>query len=106
MCTGGEAFFEFHPRDLLDEDEDEESDDEDDDDNDGHSSMLSNASLRRSKVGASGGYHQRQPRQSEASQSSEATVDVVTSTLPASARKAPSIAFVRRSRHHRPFGVH
>ena len=106
MCTGGEAFFEFHPRDLLDEDEDEESDDDDDDDNDGHSSMLSNASLRRAKVGA-GGYHQRQPRQSEASQSSEATVDVVTSTLPAGSTRSPSsIAFVARQKQHRLFGVH
>jgi hypothetical protein len=34
-------------------------DDEDDDDNDGHSSMLSNSSLRRSKVGADGSYSPR-----------------------------------------------
>lgn len=69
MCAGGEGFFDFYPRDF-DESEDEESDDDDDDDNDGHSSMLSNASLRRSKVGASG-YHQRSPPQSQASQQDE-----------------------------------
>jgi hypothetical protein len=52
MCNGGENAlidtFDF------DSDEDIDSDDEDDDEDDGHSSMLSNASLRRSKTLAGG----------------------------------------------------
>jgi hypothetical protein len=55
MCSGGDsAYDKFFS--LMnfggDEYDDEEESDDDDDDDDGHSSMLSNASLRRSKVGA------------------------------------------------------
>lgn len=62
MCAGGEGYSEFGKIEYYDDEEDDETDDEDDDDdeNDGHSSMLSNASLRRSKVGA-GGFHRHQP---------------------------------------------
>jgi hypothetical protein len=56
MCHGGGAdtgmdrFIDYDELlEFFDEDVTDEDDDEDDDDNDGHSSMLSNASLRRSK---------------------------------------------------------
>lgn len=66
MCVGGEGYYGFGMIDHYDDEEDDESDDdEDDDDNDGHSSMLSNASLRRSKVGAGGFHRQKPPSQSD-----------------------------------------
>jgi hypothetical protein len=58
MISGGESSFASSglPTTFLDV-EDEDSDD--DDDNDGHSSMLSNAALRRSKVSVSGNKESR-----------------------------------------------
>jgi len=56
LCNGGDMFMD-DPTTLpfFDSDYDQDSDDEDDDDDDdGHSSMLSNASLRRARATASG----------------------------------------------------
>lgn len=56
MISGGESFFSNSlAAQWVDSDFDEdEEDDDDDDDDDGHSSMLSNASLQRSRVTTSG----------------------------------------------------
>jgi Mitochondrial carrier protein len=50
MISGGDMFFGSSGFASSFSEADEDSDDDDDDDNDGHSSMLSNASLRRSRV--------------------------------------------------------
>lgn len=63
MCNGGDSTADAATmlmNSLLDfdsdlEEEEVDSDDEDDDEDDGHSSMLSNASLSRSRAVASGG---------------------------------------------------
>jgi hypothetical protein len=68
MCNGGDSFmtsFEF------DSDQDF-SDDEDDDEDDGHSSMLSNVSLRRSKASADGSVSHPKPSR-ETAQSAPTT---------------------------------
>jgi hypothetical protein len=51
MCNGGDLFLDSSVP-LFDPDY--ETDDEDDDDDDGHSSMLSNASVRRARASANG----------------------------------------------------
>jgi hypothetical protein len=51
MCNGGDLFLDTNMP-LFDPDY--ETDDEDDDDDDGHSSMLSNASVRRARASANG----------------------------------------------------
>ena len=56
MCNGGDLFMENMPSQhtFFDSEYENDSDDDDDDDDDGHSSMLSNASVRRSRVSTSG----------------------------------------------------
>ena len=58
MCSGGDMIMDdmvSHPFFESDYEQDSDDDDEDDDDDDdGHSSMLSNASLRRARVSAHG----------------------------------------------------
>jgi hypothetical protein len=76
MCNGGEsASIKMETLELFDSEDDDE-DDEDDDEDDGHSSMLSNASLRRSLTLADG---------SSASQASKSSSRSATS--------APTAAF-------------
>lgn len=56
MCNGGDLFMNSYmsPHPVFDPETDDEDEDDDDDDDDGHSSMLSNASVRRARASANG----------------------------------------------------
>ena len=76
------------------EDEDEDDDDEDDDDDDGHSSMLSNASLQRSRsmekrvlVSANGSEDDQSPS-SNSIKSSSSFVSTATTFVPSASKSA------------------
>lgn len=103
MCTGGDDF--MYKLDFDDEYEESESDDDDDDD-DGHSSMLSNASLRRPKVGAGGFRHHSQQSSRYESSGKQGNPALYSQEPKQSSRKNHSGGLVAKWLSAPSFGVH